>query len=133
MEDINNQYLSVNIGIPDVKNLAGWATFVAIIDIIIGAISCFGIITAAYGVPQILSGVKLLNAAEDMKRSISINDTQRITDIFINLNKYFKFNGISIIIKICFGVLFLLLYGVLIAYLILHMPDYMNKFPGYTF
>ncbi len=129
----NENYIQVNMSIPDFRNIAGWATFNAIINIIVGALSCLGIITAAYGVPQIIAGVRLLNAADDLKRYLATNDYQRITEAFFNLNKYFKLNGIATIVKICMGIVFLIIYIGLIVAFISNMPDMMYDLPGRTF
>lgn len=124
---------SVNLGLPDLKNFAGWATFTAIIDIIVGALSSLLIITAAYGVPQIIAGVRLLNAADNLKFYLTTNDSRKISEAFVNLNKYFKFTGISIIGKIIFGILGIIAYIILIGYLISNYPDFMNTTPGMEF
>ena len=116
------------------KNLANWASFKAIIDIITGALACLGIITAAYGVPLIISGVKLLGATEDLKTYLASNDAKKISDSFANLSKYFRINGISIIIKIVLQVLVFIglaiLYGIMISYFMRNMPDIMRNLPS---
>ena len=94
----NNNEPALDIELPFLRNLAGWATFKAVIDIILGALACIGIITAVYGIPQIIAG-RLLNASDDLKRFIATNDTRRIGDVLYNFNKHFKLTGISIIIK----------------------------------
>lgn len=133
MENNENTNFSL-LNITDMRYFAGWATFNAVIDIIVGAISCIGIITAAYGIPMILAGIKLLNASDELKRYIAVNDTERISVAFYNLYKYFKLTGISLIVRICFIVLILVLYGALIAVFISRMPEIMDYFPGnYTF
>jgi hypothetical protein len=132
MDEINNQNFnqsfnqnfSVSLGLPDLKKLAGWVTFRAIIDIITGAAACLFIITAAYGVPLIISGTKLLKAASSMKRSIALNDYQNVSDTFYHLQSYFKLNGISIIIKMCFAVLIFILYVVLIVFSFTHSVNF---------
>lgn len=132
MEDINNQGITVNLNLLDLKNLIGWATFRAVMDIIVGALSCIAIITAAYGVPQIIGGVRLLNACDEMKRYMGTNDIQKINETFVNFNKYFKLTGISTIVKIVFGVIFFVLYFVFIAIFIrtiMNNPDFMRNFP----
>ncbi len=125
-----SQDTSFEMELPFLKNLAGWATFKAIIDIITGALSCFGIITAAYGIPQIISGIKLLNATDGLKSYMSSGDTTKMGDVLYNFNKYFKLSGIAIIIKIVFIVLFLVVYGILIAYLLSNAGDFFNNIPG---
>lgn len=129
-----NQYsppeeYNVTINQPFLKNLAGWATFKAIIEIIVGVLSCLSfilIIPAVYGVFQIISGVKLLNAVDELKRYMGTNDSKKIVDTFYNLHKYFKLSGISTIIQICFIFIAIIAYIVLIIYFInnaQNLPD----------
>lgn len=127
----SNQNFSINLSLTDMKGFTGWATFKAVMDIITGALACLGIITAAYGVPQIMAGVKLLAAIDELKRYISSNDVQKISTTFYNMNKYFKLSGISIIVKICFVIIGIILYGVLIAFFISNMPDFFNNMDYY--
>jgi hypothetical protein len=122
------QSFTLNLTFTDLKSLTGWATFRAIIEIIVGALSCLGIITAAYGVPQIISGVKLLNAVDELKRYIAASDAQRISDALRNLQRYFKLGGIATIVKICFGIVFIILYAVIIGLLISQGGDFMRDF-----
>lgn len=114
----NNQTYQLSLSTSDLRGMAGWATFKAVIDIISGALSCLGfifILPAVYGVMRILAGVKLLNAADDVKRYIESNDNAKVADAFANLNRHFKFTGIGIIIQICSAILLIILYGILIA------------------
>lgn len=126
-QEINNQEISVRLEIPDLRNLIGWATFNAIINIVFGALSCIGIITAAYGVPQIIAGVKLLNVTEELRSYLDTNDISNIPQAFQKLQKYFKINGIAIIIKIVLSVLILILYFVLVVVYIRKMPGMMRN------
>lgn len=130
MEDTNNQEFPISIGLPDLKNLTSWAFFKAIIDIVYGALSCLGfilILPAVYGVLQILAGVKLLNAVDDMKKYIETKDFQKISAAFVNLNRHFKFTGISIIIKIAGGILLVVLYGVIIAMAAPYLDEFLRN------
>jgi hypothetical protein len=124
-----DQSFNVTLNLPFLKNFVGWATFKAVMDIIGGALACLGIITAAYGVPQIISGVRLLNAVDDLKRYMAANELQKIGDSLSNLHKHFKLSGISIIVKICFTILFIIIYGVFIVYMLRTMPDILNNMP----
>ncbi|RCX19954.1 hypothetical protein DFR58_10223 [Anaerobacterium chartisolvens] len=126
------QYFSINMSMGDLKSFTGWATFRAIIDIIAGAFSCLGIITAAYGVPMIMAGVKLLNAVDNMKRYMMENDAQNISLCYYNLLKYFKLNGISTIVKIGFSILIIIIYIILIAAIISNGGDtFFRDFSNY--
>jgi len=122
LEDLRSDtYPSVAINLPDAEKLSGWAKFAAVMNIIIGALSCFGVITAAYGIPLIISGVKLLAAVDDLKRYTEANDAQKLSDTFANLYKYFKMTGVAYIVMICFWILAIILYGVLIAFFVSYM------------
>ncbi|MFZ5642953.1 MAG: DUF5362 family protein [Bacillota bacterium] len=88
------------------RELSKWAGFVGIMTIIFGAISAvFGlfamIIGAIPGIIMIVLGVKLRNAKKYADQLLAAgpegNDTS-INMLFINLNNYFKIQGILIII-----------------------------------
>ena len=125
---VPQQEIGVKLDLPFLKNLTGWATFKAVIDIITGALACLGIITAVYGVPQIIAGVRLLNAIDDIKRYISSGDYEKIGPVFFNFHRYFKITGITIIIKIVFIILAIIGYIVIIALLVKNSPDFFNEF-----
>lgn len=114
------------------KSLSSWATFKAVMDIITGALACLGFILVfpvAIGVLRIIAGTNLLKAVDNLKRSVSSNDSETISSAFYNLNKYFRFSGISIIIYLVFAVLLIILCAVVIAYIMRNMPDFMNRLP----
>ena len=116
--------------LPFIKSFAGWATFKAVMDIIIGAVSCLGIITAAYGVFQIIAGVKLLGAVDNLKRQANANNSQEVVNALFNLNQYYKFSGIAMIVKISFSILVIVLYIAVIAYIMSHLPDIIRLLPS---
>lgn len=113
------------------KSLAGWAAFRSVMDIISGVLICFGIITASVGVLQIIAGIKLMNASDDLKQQIATGDDSKISSALQNMQKYFKFSGIGMIIQLVFGLLIIVLYGVLIAIFLNYwreiMPDFMEQ------
>lgn len=106
-----------SINLPFLKSFIGWATFRAIMDIIFGSLSCLGIITAVYGVPMIIAGVRLLNAIDQLKMYVATNDLKRVEDTFNSLSKFFKLNGIATIIKIILAIILIILYVTFIIYL----------------
>jgi uncharacterized protein YqhQ len=131
MEEINSPQHTVNLDLNNLNSLIGWATFRAVIDIIVGALSCLAIITAAYGVPQIIGGVRLLSACDELKSYLATNDTQKINEAFAKFNKFFKLTGISTIVKIVFGIIFFALYFVFIAIIFktfMRNHDYFRNF-----
>lgn len=121
-----------NIYLPDLKKLANWASFNAIIDIILGALTCFGIVTAIYGVFRIIAGVKLLGAADDLKNAVIFNDSNKISSGFINLARYFKFNGIYLIISIVLTIVIIIAYFIIIIVLLRNSPDIFNELQKYN-
>lgn len=126
-ENFSNQQFSLNLSFDDLRKLVGWATFKAVMDIIAGALACLGIITAAYGVPLIIAGTKLLSVVDELKRYMSTNDVQKIASTLVNLQRFFRLTGIATIIKIIFAVLGIIIYIALIAYMVSN-PDFMNNF-----
>lgn len=124
------QAYQVSLSGPVLKSLTGWATFRAVIDIISGALACLGIITAAYGIPLIIAGIKLLNAVDELKRYMAVNDAAKIQETFNSFNRYFKLSGISTIVKIVMTILFLVLYIIFIVYIVQNMGDVFPEFPG---
>lgn len=130
-----NQHVTVELDMPFLKNLTGWAAFKAVIDIIVGSLFClsfFLIFPAVFGVLKIISGVKLLKATDDMKRYISTGQTQKIIDIFYNFNKYFRLSGISIIVQIVFIIIIFVLYIFAVVFFVSN-PDFFEDIygPGY--
>lgn len=125
----NSNEQALDIELSFLRNLAGWATFKAVIDIILGALACIGIITAVYGIPQIIAGIRLLNASDDLKRFIATNDTRRIGDVLYNFNKHFKLTGITIIIRIVLIVIVIILYIIFLVFFMSQIVDYLQDLP----
>ena len=126
----NTEHVEENLtSLEFLKNLTGWATFKAIIDIITGGFSCLGIITIPYGITQIIAGIKLLKAVDDIKLYLANQDTRKIGDALYNFNKYFKFSGITIILKIVGFVLLFIMWVFLFAFIIRHANDWTRNFP----
>lgn len=97
---------STNHCFPVIDTLAGWMKFIGIYTIVVGAITCLGIITAAIGVPMILSGIALTKASQNIKVYKSYNNPFILNEIFTHINKYFKTQGIFIILGIIFSVIY---------------------------
>lgn len=129
--DESRSVFSIPLNIAEVKSLAKWATFNGITDIIFGAVACFGIITAIIGIPQIIAGIKLLNASDELNRYISARNTNHIAQALYNLKKFFTFSGAIIIVKICLIVISIILYTLLINYMLYNRPDIFREIPDY--
>ncbi len=97
---LNSDLLSVQI-----PKLSSWVSFMAIMTIIGGAISCIGIITSAIGVPVIIAGLKLLKSVDNMKNYELNSNPANIAEAFTNLNKYFKILGIIMIVVLALDII----------------------------
>ncbi|MDP4179814.1 MAG: DUF5362 family protein [Bacillota bacterium] len=115
MEDINFLKSSADFAVVQGKPLASWAKFVGIVTIILGAISCLGIISAAVGIPMIFSGLRLLKAYDDMKRFSESNSYYNLSNAIENLNGFFRNIGILFIVYLAFLVLYI---GFLVFFII---------------
>jgi hypothetical protein len=78
---------------PVVVNLAPktakWMGFVAYVWIISGAFTCLSIIGAVIGVPYILLGLKLKNAANDLKDYIQTNNPASFEEFIKKIHSHF--------------------------------------------
>ncbi|MCX8130206.1 MAG: DUF5362 domain-containing protein [Clostridia bacterium] len=166
----NQQSVNISFSLKELRSLSGWSTFRAVINIIVGALTCLGsllsllisfasfvgqdtntnainqalgnvytlsasmyliigISSPFIGVILIISGVKLLNASDSIKRYLSSNDLSRLSDSMNSFGKYFKLFGITTIIKIVTGIVLFIVLIVLIASVASGLGDYMNQFP----
>lgn len=90
------------------RELSKWAGFVGIMTIIFGAVSAIMglfafVIGAIPGIIAIILGVKLRNTklyADELLAGEQ--DDTRLNMLFMNLNTYFKIQGILIIISLAF-------------------------------
>lgn len=92
-----------------IDSLSGWMKFIGIYTIVLGAITCIGIITAAIGVPLIFAGIALTNGSKSIKAYKNYNSPYILKDIFTAFNKYFKIQGILIIIGIILTIVYILI------------------------
>lgn len=98
---------------PIIDSLSGWMKFISIYTIVIGSITCIGIITAAIGVPMIFSGVALLKASNSLKSYNTYTSAYLLNDIFNYMNKYFKIQGIFVILGIVLSIIYLAIFLIL--------------------
>ena len=119
----NNQYNQNGAGFSlnhsDLRSLAGWAKFVAVVQIICASLMCFSIITVfinpifiicpVMAVILIIMGVKLLNAASSIRRFVDTGDYYSLSSSLQGFKSYFKINGILIIVAISLIVLMVIL------------------------
>lgn len=105
----------------NLDSLSGWMKFFGIFTIVIGALTCIAIITAAIGVPMILAGIGLVNASKSLKEYKNYNNQFTLNDFFNHLNRFFKINGILAIIYIVIMVLYI---AFILIFIILNVYSY---------
>ena len=102
--NFHQNYLLFN---PIIDSLSGWMKFIGIYTIVIGAITCIGIITAAIGVPLIFAGIALTQGSKSIKTYKNYNSPFVLNEVFISFHKYFKIQGILTIISIILSIIYL--------------------------
>jgi len=96
-----------NFALPSIiDTLSGWMKFMGIYTIVIGAITCIGIITAALGVPMIFAGIALTKSSKSIKTYKQYNSPFILNELFTSMNKYFKIQGILVIVGIVISVFY---------------------------
>lgn len=113
-EKTNNNTLSPHLRII-LDSMIGNMRFYAIFSIVYGILSCITIVGAIFGIPIILTGIHLREAAEHYKRYTNLNDENQLFLAFERQNKFFYLYKIIAIITI---VLFAL-YIIFIVFLII--------------
>jgi hypothetical protein len=91
---------------PDVEGMVGDMRFVGIFTLIYGAFTCLGIITAIIGVPVIIMGLRLREAAEQFERYARAGDTQALSAALERQAKYFRIQKIFLLISLAFMALY---------------------------
>ena len=91
---------------PDVEGMVGDMRFVGIFTLIYGAFTCLGIITAIIGVPVIIMGLRLREAAEQFERYARAGDAQALSAALERQAKYFRIQKIFLLISLAFMALY---------------------------
>jgi hypothetical protein len=81
-------------------NMKKQMNFVGILSIIFGAISCLSIIGAITGVPQILSGIKLRESADQLSYFIESDDKSQLKTALKLMSKYYEYTKLYFIINL---------------------------------
>jgi hypothetical protein len=101
------------------ENIKGieWAKFVAILEIVRGALSIFSIFTIPLGVLEIFAGVNLWNTANYLEKYKNTESEEDLKEAFKNLSGYFKWMGwLNLVILISIA-LFLILAIIFIGFI----------------
>jgi hypothetical protein len=77
------------------ENIKGieWAKFIAIVEIVTGALSIFSILTVPLGVLRIFAGLNLWNTANYLEKYKNTESEEDLREAFKNLSEYFKWIG----------------------------------------
>lgn len=78
---------------------------IAILNITFGIINCLTIVGAIFGVPTLIMGLRLKDAANNFNYYLQSQDDNYLKEAIINQAKFFKINYILIIIGLIFVVL----------------------------
>jgi hypothetical protein len=116
----NTGFTDIRCSVPtgELIQLANWAKFRGILDIIMGALCCLGIVTAVFGIPLLIGGIKVLDSVSALKQAIKTDNHEKMTDFFMNQKKFFVFNGVSNIIYIALSLLALIIsFGIFAMFL----------------
>jgi hypothetical protein len=92
----------------DVEGMVGDMRFVGIFTLIYGAFTCLGIITAVIGVPVIIMGLRLREAAEQFERYARSGDGNALASALERQASYFRIQKIFLLIALAFMVLYFL-------------------------
>jgi hypothetical protein len=101
------------------ENIKGieWAKFVAIVEIVRGALSILSIFTVPLGVLEIFAGVNLWNTANYLEKYKNTESEEDLKEAFKNLSEYFKWMGWLNLIILILIALFLILAILLIGFI----------------
>ncbi|WP_392561671.1 DUF5362 family protein [Orbus sturtevantii] len=80
-----------------------------VLSIIGGAITCLGIITAIFGVPYIIAGIKLFKSGSSFSYAAYSKDGNLLKDAIMNLASFWLFNLIAIAAIFIFYALFFII------------------------
>ncbi len=91
-----------------VSKMTGDMRFVGVFSIIYGALTCLGIITAVVGVPLIIAGLRLREAADSFTAYLATNDGVALQQGFERQAKYFFIQKVFLIIALVLVGLYIL-------------------------
>ncbi len=92
----------------DLDKMIGDMRFVGIFTIIMGALTCLGIITAIVGVPVIIMGLRLREAADQFERYARAGDEVSLGAALEKQSSYFRIQKIFLMIYLGFIVLYVI-------------------------
>lgn len=91
-----------------------------VIFVIMGGFSCLGIITAVFGIPLLIAGIKLFKSGSAFSLTANLKRGEDLVDAINQLNSYWKFVLIGIIALI-------LTYLLMLIMILLILPSYYSN------
>jgi hypothetical protein len=102
--------------------------FVGLWSIIYGAITCIGIITAVIGIPYIIAGLRLRDAANYFKSYSAHAEYFTLEQAFRMQSEFYRYIKIVIIISLVFLALYIVGMIVFFAFLATNMDGLFDEF-----
>lgn len=99
-----------------ISKMIGDMNFVGIFYIIIGAISCLSIIGAVFGIPYILSGLRLRESASHFRGYLTTNESFALEQAIERQSKFFFIQKVLMIISIVIFVIYVVAIIAFLAY-----------------
>ncbi|MCS6988701.1 MAG: DUF5362 domain-containing protein [Chloroherpetonaceae bacterium] len=91
------------------RRLSGDMTFIAWYYIVTGALACLTIVGALVGIPQLISGLRLKDSADELMRYAYEPNSQRLEQALNLQQKFFFIQKVLAIVTIAFLALYFLL------------------------
>ncbi len=113
---------------PIVAKMVSDMKFMAIATIVSGGLNCLSIIGAVVGIPLIIAGLRLKDAAEAFTSYIHNNDMASLQRAMEQQRTYFFIHKIMFIVGISLAILIIVLFITLGGFAFLNM---MNEMQGY--
>ena len=102
MEQNNPQFQA------NVSDMTRYMRFMGMYYIIVGAISCIGIVTAVFGVPVIFMGMRLRESAEAFTRYVASNAFEDIAQAVERQTRFFFINYVLLIVGLVIAVIYII-------------------------
>ncbi|HYF02222.1 MAG TPA: DUF5362 domain-containing protein [Patescibacteria group bacterium] len=121
MNDVSGQS-SISTGVL-IEKMANDMAFFGIWQIVVGAFTCLSIVGAIIGVPTIIGGLRLRDAAEAFRGFAGSQDQNALAEALEKQSRFFSIQKILVFITIAFFVLMMVFYGAVISMVISQMPN----------
>ncbi|MDZ7263266.1 MAG: DUF5362 domain-containing protein [candidate division KSB1 bacterium] len=113
---MNSDAAVTTSGSSPIPNMVRDMNFIGILTIISGALACLTIIGAVIGVPYIISGLRLREAATAFLAYQSSSDSNTLRDGFERQGRYFFIQKVLAIVGIAFVVVYLIIiFGIFVC------------------